>query len=191
MVRRVVTGAMLAVLVFMAVGCGGEEEEATKSAGKVAVVDFREIISQVGKQEEVEQQVQQIAGVYQERINELQQQLQDLGAELEGQPVEGNEEKIQQYREAEQELRAVLAEGRQRINATRQQLYNDFGEQLKPVASKIARERGFSVILSSTVTFYSTDAVDITEEVIDELVELMKRGEFKPSVPEPTTTPEE
>lgn len=195
MVRRVMTSTLLLMSVVLAGGCKGEgnadNEDSAESPGRVAVIDFQEIISGVGKQEEVEQQVQEVAGAYQDRIEELQQELTDLSAELEGQSVEGNEEKIQRYRQLEQQVRAVAAEGRERINATRQQLYNEFGEQLKPIARRVAARHGFSVILSDQVTFYSTGEVDITNEVLDELQEMMKTGEYKPSVPEARTTPAE
>lgn len=190
MVRRLAMLVLLTVSVMAVAGCGRDEaagKDSEQAAG-VAVIDFQKIIRGVGKQEEVEQQVEQVRRVYQERIDELQQQLVDLSAELEGQPAEGNEDKIRQYRQTEQELRAVATEGQQRINATRQQLYNEFGEQLEPIAGKIARARDMSVILSSAVTFYSTDAVDITEEVLDELLEMMKTGEYQPSVPDARTT---
>lgn len=195
MVRRVVTSTLLLISMVVAGGCRGEgqtgkdNQDSAESPGRVAVIDFQEIISGVGKQEEVEQQVQEVAGAYQDRIEELRQELTDLSAELEGQSVEGNEEKIQRYRQLEQQLRAVAAEGRQRIETTQQQLYNEFGEQLKPIARRIAAKHGFSVILSDQVTFYSTEEVDITEEVLDELQEMMKTGEYKPSVPDARTAP--
>ncbi len=202
MMRRVALLAAMFAGFVLVPGCQGVEEtnadtntgenstnNEASEPGLVAVIDFNEIVTGVGKQEEVNRRLERLAEQYEEPIRELQDQMRSLAEELEGQPLEGNEERFQQYRETRERLQAVAAERQQRLTATRQQLYNEFGENIRPIARRIARQRGMSVVLSSAVAFHYSPDVDITDQVLDELLELMKAGRGQDFLPETVSDP--
>jgi Skp family chaperone for outer membrane proteins len=177
-------------------GCGqrGDSRQADNAAaGAVAIIDLDEIARRIGSE-------QQIVSAIAQRQSALSRQLVDLAksysAQIEEQKkklapeAENNQVRLASW---EQQATANLNQVKQRAEAdlrsTRDQLVTQFRDQIKPVARRIARERGLSVIVTKndSVVFDYTATADITDAVVDEL---LASAAAKPIAPAPAQEPQ-
>jgi Skp family chaperone for outer membrane proteins len=189
MIRRAGFVTLL-IAAVLAGGCGGDDEQAgdqTGAPGRVAVIDLNRIVTDLGKQEEIEQRVQEYADSLSEPLQELEQDLneriQALQEAVEGEPTEQQQQELQRINQDRRRLQVAVAQARQQVNLARQQLYAAFAEQVRPVARRIAEQRGMTLVVPSTAVQWYASEVSITDEVVDEIHALMRRGTFTLTVP--------
>lgn len=181
---------LLASLVAMGgAGCGWQSPGAPAAAsGTVAVIDLDEIARRLGSD-------RQIAEAVTQRQTALSQQLVDLAKSYSTQiaeqkaklaAAEGQTAEVT-VASWEKQASANLTQVKHRAEADlanhRAQLVQKFRDQIKPVARRVAQQRGLSVIVTrndSVVYDFSSNA-DITDAVVDELLA---------AAPRPAATPE-
>ena len=172
-------GLAAALAIFACAGCGrgGDGRQADGAAGgAVAIIDLDEIARRVGSD-------QQIASAIAQRQSALSKQLVGLAKSYSAQIDEQKkkltaEEPTNQVTLAtwEQQANANLSQVKQRAEADlrnhRDQLVNQFRDQIKPIARRVAQERGLSVIVTKndSVVFDYTAGADITDAVVDALL---------------------
>ena len=148
-------------------GCGHE------SGGGVAVIDLTAAAEATGQDIEIRLRAEE---GQQELINQLQALATSLDAELAAEREQAGEspsdEDAARLVQLEQSARAQVSQAQQQAQAAAQQLQTDlvieFRDSLMPMATRIAAQRGYSVILSKDAyVFWADEAADITGAVID------------------------
>jgi Skp family chaperone for outer membrane proteins len=150
-------------------------EPTTPAVGGVAVIDLDAVAKAVGRDQVIAEQVESFA-----RAEGVK--LQDLKAELE-QKVSGataalgedaSDEAKQSVNtlavEARNQLVRELGQARQSAQDMRTRLVREFAIEVQPIASRVAQERGFGLVMVKQPAMLAVTAeVDITGAVIDQL----------------------
>jgi len=121
-----------------------------------------------------------------ESARELEQQIEQERVKFGESPTEEQQLQLQQMtQQAQQRYGQLQAEAQQNVQQHEINLVQEFREQVRPFAEKIARSRGAEVVLlADQSVFWLDPAVDITGEVIDAL---RAQDVFADAVQEPET----
>jgi Skp family chaperone for outer membrane proteins len=140
--------------------------------GGVAVVDLDEIAHRLGRDAEMQQAFQGQTDRMQQALAAIQQkavsQLEDARKHLGETPTQEEATSFLKLRQSAQvQLNQIKQQAEQKLGQHRQQLVNQFRDDAKPVAAKIARQRGFTTVVTKNDSFVFAfeEAVDITDEV--------------------------
>jgi Skp family chaperone for outer membrane proteins len=172
--------AVLAMLAATAIagGCGQRGDQRQASApGAVAVIDLDEIARRLGSDK-------QIASAINQRHSALSQQLVNLAkqysAQIEAEKAKLTDADAQQsevtvaswQQQATAKLNEVKQQAAEDLEKTRLALFDEFRDQIKPAARRVAQARGLSVIVTKneSVIFDYVSTADITDGVVDELM---------------------
>jgi len=154
------------------------------------VVDLTAVAKAIGQ----DQSMQDRAEAAREDLNtqltesarELEQQIEQERVKFGESPTEEQQLQLQQMtQQAQQRYGQLQAEAQQNVQQHEINLVQEFREQVRPFAEKIARSRGAEVVLlADQSVFWLDPAVDITGEVIDAL---RAQDVFADAVQEPET----
>jgi len=154
------------------------------------VVDLTAVAKAIGQ----DQSMQDRAEAAREDLNtqltesarELEQQIEQERIKFGESPTEEQQLQLQQMtQQAQQRYGQLQAEAQQNVQQHEINLVQEFREQVRPFAEKIARSRGAEVVLlADQSVFWLDPAVDITGEVIDAL---RAQDVFADAVQEPET----
>jgi Skp family chaperone for outer membrane proteins len=168
----------LLALIGCVVGCGQGSGGSQGGSGAVAVIDLDEIARRLGSD-------RKIAGSIAQTQSALSQQLVDLAKSYSAQIAEQKSklaaEEGQQadevtvaswQKQANANLNQVKQQAQVALANHRVQLLQQFRDQIKPAARRVAQARGLNVIVTKndSVVFDFTSAADITDAVVDELL---------------------
>lgn len=139
----------------------------------VAVVDLDEVARRLGRDEQMVESFQRHAGKLGQALLSAQQsavsQLEEMRQNL---PESPSVEQAQNFAMAKRNAQLQLDQRKKEVdlslNQHRQQLISRFREDAKPIASRVAREKGFATVVTrnDSVVFSYDQGVDITEDVI-------------------------
>ncbi|MGE0609619.1 MAG: OmpH family outer membrane protein [Pirellulales bacterium] len=174
--RHLLWAMVVCGVATMSVGCGqmgaGPAAEPAAQSGKVAIVDLDEVARRIGRAEEMDAAVV-------ERQQEINADLAKLQAGYVKQ-FETEREKLGEDAtdEEQQKLARYGAELDQKFNVTRQQrsgelagyrqdLIQQFREDVRPIAQTIAGDRGMTIVVTKndTVIYAYEPDCDITDAV--------------------------
>jgi len=138
----------------------------------VAIVDLDEVSKQLGRrttmqqslQEKTQQTQQKLAAIEQNAVSQLEEARRALGKT----PTPEQAQKWQKMQQsASLQLNQLKQKAEQELSGHRQQLVAQFREQARPIAARIAKEHGFSTVMTRNDTFVFSyeQTVDITDEV--------------------------
>lgn len=176
MTPRVVAFVAGSVAIWLA-GCGLKQGEqpaakAEKPVGGVGVVDLDLVAKRLGRDIEMQNDVQERVSSLNAKLASLQESLRRLYDEKkEKYGEEVSEEGIKELQAAEERMDAQLREFKRKAEAElaafRQQLVDRFREQAKPVLREVAAARGLSIVVPKNDGLLLTvdPAVEITDEV--------------------------
>ncbi len=205
MLKRVLVLAMAAGAMVFA-GCDDKsdtrnsDDGGASSAGRVAVVDLSKILQDIGQTSKIEEGAQVRDQNLQMSVRVLQQNVQvklvslarEIGERPEmvgDNPTDAEQTLIDEWVAKMQNLeRARLDAGnkiRQAYNQQRQANQQairaeiaKMRDRIKPLAHRIARERGLDIVIDRSSVLAHDSAIDITAAVFKEVNELLKAGEF-------------
>lgn len=164
--QGVVVGIVAAVLLCSA----WLSSAVAQSAGvSIAVLNLRKVFasSEAGKnaQKEMEVKVNEL----QEKFKKDEDALVALQDEIEKKSSAWSEEKKQEkgieFQKMRRDLRVKQEDAQMELKKLEEQQLGPIRKDLEQVIEKLAKEKGYTIILPTEVVMYSTDAVDITEEV--------------------------
>jgi len=190
----VATG-LCAVLVGLS-GCGffGDTQS---NAGAVAVVDLDEVAKRLGRDVEMNKSIKIKAAILKKKLAQLQSaaqtQFEKEKAELGGKDATPEQKKqlqsIQvrislQLKQLQRTARAQLAEHRQ-------QLVNQFREEVKPTVRTVAADNGLSIVIpkDKNLLLSVEPGSEITDKVVEKLM-ASSSGKMMPSTTSSPTKPE-
>lgn len=188
MCRRLFTWSVVVGLGCLTIGgCGNNGLSsffgaASSRLSGVAVVDLDEVARQLGRDASMLKQMNDGQASLNQQLRTLQTSLQEkyqqTARDLASQPAPNGanpEAKKQQLVGLEREMGLQLNRAKQtaqnNLNTYRQQLIQQFREEVTPVAKAVAAQRGLGVVVTKNDTVLLTfdDAHDITAEVIVKL----------------------
>ena len=185
-----ITFPLFAFLCIALAGCNPASTSGPK--GGVALMDLDAVAKRVGRDVAIIQELKDAGGPLSDQLTAAQKESQadfekfkdSLGAK----PTEADNQKLAEHgRALNLQLQQKQQQAQQELNAKRAALVNRFREEIKPVALKIAANKGLGLVLlkSDLVVLGNDPALDITDEVV---AELMKAG-GKSATPAPSATP--
>jgi len=211
MLKRVLVLAMVAgAMVFVGCNDGGG---GGSSGGRVAVVDLNKIATDIGQRSKIQE-----AGQVRERNlqisvrilqRDVQAKLVALAKEIgdrpkaadPAKPTEAEDKLIKEWigkmRNLEQARLKASNDIRQAYNKQRQANQNALNaeiakirDRIRPLAKRIAGDKGLDIVMVSSSVLVSAESVDITNAVFKEVNELLKAGNFPTvTIPEPMPIP--
>ena len=145
-----------------------------RSAGKMAVVDLHEVARQLGERERLQARLDAKQAELNERLSLLQkgyaEQVETRKSELGASPGEQDRKELERFTA---QLNAQILQERQVAQSEytryQEELEQEFAERVRPIALDWARERGFSVLMTSTEVFAFDRSVDLTPAIIETL----------------------
>ncbi|HMO85128.1 MAG TPA: OmpH family outer membrane protein [Lacipirellulaceae bacterium] len=159
-------------------GCGWQSAPNSKgTAGAVAIIDLDEIARRLGSDRQIADSLNQRQTALRQQLVELAQSYsQQIADQRKSLPAEQPGQADVTLAGWEQQANANLNQVKQQAELDllnhRQRLMAQFRDQVKPVARRVAQQRGLSVIVTKndTVIFDYAAGADITDEVVDELL---------------------
>ncbi len=198
MLKRVLVLAIVAGALTL-VGCG--EQGGGASSGRVAVVDLNKILNDIGHRSKIEEASNVRERNLQISVRVLQQNVQaklvalakEIGdrpkAAVPATPTDAETKAIEEWvgkmrnlerarLEATNKIRQAYTQQRQANQKAISAELSEIGKRIKPLAQRIARDKGLDVVLTTNGIVSFDDSVNITAEVFKEVNELLKAGEF-------------
>jgi len=168
----------LSLLLTLAMtGCGRIPFAGNK--GAVALIDLENTAKRLGRDVVIAKELKDAGGALGEQLTaaqkEFQGELEQLKQTLGDRPSEaGNQKLVELSRNLNAQFQQKQQQAQQELDARRVALVNRFREELRPVAMKVAAGKGLGVVLikSELVVVASDPALDITDEVIAEMIKL-------------------
>lgn len=146
---------------------------ATQPRVGVAVVDLDEVSRQLGRQASMQQSLQEKTQVAQKTLAAIEQdavvQLQEARRSLGENPTKEQAQNFQKMQQsATLQFNQLKQKAEQQVSGHRQQLVSQFREQARPVVARVAKEHGFSTVITRNDMFLFSyeQAVDITSDVV-------------------------
>ncbi len=135
----------------------------------IAVLNLRKVFasSEAGKnaQQEMEQKVKEL----QDKFKKDEDALVALQDEIEKKSSVWSDEKKQEkgieFQKMRRDLRVKQEDAQMELKKLEEQRLGPIRKDLEAVIEKLAKEKGYTIILPSEVVMYSSDSIDITEEV--------------------------
>lgn len=164
---RSINSALVLVSLFIT-GCN----QSTEQTGRVAIVDLDSVAAQLGRETAIVKSIkereaslnQQVAGAKSNYENQLRTTKAKLGEEP-------TQEQAQQFaklqQQANQKFKQVTQQAQKNLKQHRAHLLQQFREEAKSVAQQVARERGFSLVVTKndSIVLAFDETADITSAV--------------------------
>jgi Skp family chaperone for outer membrane proteins len=143
------------------------------NSGRVAVVDLDAVAHRLGRDVEMKESIkaeadrlaQTVEQAKQNALNQLEEARKGLGAN----PPEEERNKLSLLQQlANRKLNQLGQQASTRLNQHQQLLINEFRNEAKPITERVAKERGFSTVVTKNdaFVFAHDERVDITSDVI-------------------------
>jgi Skp family chaperone for outer membrane proteins len=177
MTRRILFPLGLVIALAVLPACNGsdkgEANSNTAPAGRVAVVSLDEVASKLGQtaawKKELSAYQEQLKDELMQRKETLQNKVDEFEKTLPETPTDEQKKKLRDMlMTANREMvQADRLQG-QKLQARRNELLNNFREQMKTLTLKVARDKGFSIVLTKAGSVLATDPeADITQAVLE------------------------
>jgi Skp family chaperone for outer membrane proteins len=193
--RMLVLGMVAGALVLT--GCG---EKDGGSTGRVAVVDLSKIAEQIGQKSKIEEASKIRERNLQLRVQVDQQNVQaklvaaaeEIGKRPEtagAKPTDAEKKaidvwvgKMRQLEQGRLNTSNQIRQAYARIRKENQQKMlaeiNKIRDRIRPLAQKIAKDKGLDVVITSSSVLAHSTSVDITDEVFEKVNALLAEGNF-------------
>jgi outer membrane protein len=157
--------AMLAALAFTV--------SANASAAEIAVVDLQTVLKNSSEVQKIRQNLKEKFSDKRQALQKAQTNLQSLMKKykknksvMTSKKKEALEDKIDNARQRVQSLQSDFQ--RQYISAQNEQL-SSFVDKVKERVKKIAKSKGYDLVLEQNSVAYASDDMDITDMVLDKI----------------------
>lgn len=146
---------------------------ASASAAKIAVVDLQTVLKNSSEVQKIRQNLKEKFSDKRQSLQKAQANLQSLMKKykknksvMTDKKKEALEDKIDEARQRVQSLQSDFQQ--QYISAQNEQL-SSFVDKVKGKVQKIAKSKGYDLVLEQNSVAYASDDMDITDTVLDEI----------------------
>ena len=165
-------------LAIVATGCERPAAQASSAPnGTVAILDLDAVAKRLGRDVAIADQIkaegETLASQLAKTKTELQSQLDSSAQALGDKPSDADKQKLVELGQSlNARLQSKQQEARQELSQKQLSLIQQFREEVKPIAQKIAAGKGMNtVLLRSDIVVLSADpSVDITDAVVAEMI---------------------
>ena len=151
-------------------------------AGRVAIVDLDKVAAAVGYKlkDALDQDVKETGAKFDTLIQAARAELEKMRKDFGASPTAEQTKQLQQRQaQLEQGLGAQRDAAISAINAKHAERVVAFRDQVKPIATRLAKAQGATVIITPMPgLFWNDDAADVTDKVIEEINKLRAAGQF-------------
>ncbi|MEE8398104.1 MAG: OmpH family outer membrane protein [Desulfobacterales bacterium] len=162
-VQRILVVALFTVFCF-AVSANAAE------VNRIGVLDFQRIIetSEAGKlaQTKIKSKGETMQAALMERNKEIEELRKRLEREALVMDQAMREEKQRDYRIKVNDLKALEKKYQEDMRSLQSRIVGRLRKEVFRLAEKMGKEGGYTVILDKGTIIYSTDAIDITDQII-------------------------
>jgi Skp family chaperone for outer membrane proteins len=182
MQRRVATGlvavGLTALVALMGTGCeqrASSSDSGASGGSRTAVVDLNAVAKALGRDEAIQQQLQSATQQLNQQLVQAAQQMQeDLQKKQEELGEDASEEQLnelkQRFARAQRNVQVNKAKAELVQRKAKAKLVQQFREEVKPIAQRIAKEQGADVVVvANNEVLWFDPGSDITGEVIAEM----------------------
>ncbi len=146
---RYLLSTMLVVSTLVITGCN----QSADLAGRVAIVDLDSVADQLGREAAIVSAIKQREATLSQQVagakSSYEIQLRDTKAQLGTEPTKQQAQQFAQLQQqANLKLKQVAQQAQNNLKQHRAQLLQQFREEAKSVAQQVARERGFSLVVT-------------------------------------------
>jgi Skp family chaperone for outer membrane proteins len=144
-------------------------------SGSVAVIDLNRVAQELGRDQQIVETIKSSDATLGQQLATYQTQLQQQFAEKKSQSetddaANNRVELVKYERVLNQQLSKARQNAQQSLGNQRRQLVLQFREEVTPIATAVAQERGLSVVVVETEAMLSHEShVDITDAVVARL----------------------
>ena len=145
--------------------------------GRVAILDMQAVATRLGRDAEINEALAARQARVREKLQELrtdlgEQLLEQLDTLAEEDPENLDEARQQLRSQAQARLDEVVLAARERLEQERERMLLRSLEEVKPVARKVAAERGFDIVTMQTTAFVLVNEpeVEITDAVVAAMI---------------------
>lgn len=163
-------------------GCNSHDDSPAETAspkGTAAIVDLDAVARRLGRDVEMVGAVKSRAGALNEQLKavqvqyeqELTEQKEQFGEER---TAEETEKLLNMQSTANLQINQLRQQAQANLSQHQQALVQQYRDQVRPIAQKVAEEKGLSIVFTKidTIVFSYESAVDITDEVADRMSKL-------------------
>lgn len=140
---------------------------------KIGVVDVRQVLQKSPQVAQMQAKLQQEFGARDKQIQQAQQQLQANVEKLnrDGSVMSANDRNalIKSTQTEQQNLRSMQMEFQKDVYAKQNAAMQTILGQVQEVVTKVAKEKGLTLVLSKEAVAYANNDTDITSEVISQV----------------------
>jgi len=166
--------AFAAFLALILTACSQAPSSSAK--GGVALIDLDAVAKRLGRDVSIVQELKMAAGPLGEQLTaaqkEAREKFESFRQSLSARPTDADNQKLVDLeRDLNLELQQKQQQAQQELNTKQATLINRFREEVRPVAMKIASDKGLGVVLlkSDALVLGNEPALDITDDVVAEL----------------------
>lgn len=173
---KMIFSLLTAVSLLTLTGCDSGAS-AAKASGGVALIDLEVVAKRLGRDTEIDGALKSIGTDLEAKLAATQKDLQDEFQQLKKSLGENltqaqNQKLADRGRELNEKFQQAQQAAREEVASKRTELVVRFREEIRPTALHIASARGLATVLvkSDIVVLANDPSVDITDEVVAELV---------------------
>ena len=164
----------LSLAVGLAVTALGVSARAQSAGGKVAIINIQEAITRTQEGQKLIQGLQQRYKPQSDTIQQQQQEINDLRAQLNKGANTMSEDArrnlMRDIQQKERDAQRAVEDAQAEFNREQQQIFNDVGSKLMNVIAKYATDNGYSIVLDisspQSPVLYAVNEANITTDII-------------------------
>ncbi len=169
MIKNIFLGVAVGLFIF---SNGGFAQSApTGSVGmKIAFVDVQQAIQSVKAGKEAKKQVEKEVAKRKKVLDKMREDIDKLEADFKKQELvlseDSKQKKRADYTQKIQELQAQVAKNQQEMQQEEQKLLDPLLKKMSDVLKKLAKEKGYDMVVMKGALLYAEDQHDLTDVLI-------------------------
>ena len=162
--------ARLASLLMMVFAMTFASPALAQSAAKIGVVDFQSAIQQTKEGQAAQKKLDTAYQQKKTAIAAMETQLRQMHSDYEKQASiladSARKAKEQELLAAQSQYQQAYQQSEQEMQALYGQLMQNLLDKMKMICTQIGKEKGYTLIIEKGAVVFSTDAIDLTSELV-------------------------
>lgn len=167
---------IIAAVFFTAASFSGNSVQAADT--RIVVLDMQKALSnsEVGKkaQQEMEKKVKELQDKFKKDEDELVALQQEIEKKSSVWSEEKKQDKAIEFQKKRRDLRVKQDDANLELKKLQEQQLNPILKEMETIVEKVAKEKGYKIILPKAAVVYTDESVEITDEVTKSLNEKSK-----------------
>lgn len=153
-------------------------------AAVIAVVDTQRVLRESAVGKDITRQIEEYSRTFQGELNRQQEALRKEEDELKRQqavlPAEAFGQKRRDFETRALDVQRQLQGRKQQLDRVANTALNQVKQSLVPIFNDLSKEQGFNMLMEKSLTIQSSDAVEVTQQVVQRLNRAMPSLQVPP-----------